>query len=353
MMSSIIPFFSIIMPVYNSEKYVGKAINSILKQSFRDFELIIVDDGSSDSSKDICGELALTDHRIILKETKDRDGVANVRNEGLKWVRGEYVTFVDSDDFIDNDIFELAYIKIKSYRPDVLKYACIEEYYNEFEHISGTKDIHLTEQYLEDQKAIRQKIIELEKLPLFGYVWNAFYCTKVLKEYGVQFDTELSVSEDFNFNLLFFNNVKKLYCLDKCAYHYAKRMNNSLSTKKNEDYYKIHFLKIKSLLEYYEKWNLLDNCTEQRIFWLYTRGIYSTISRKIEDGENYIEILQQIFTTPLHKKFTMISSSGLSFKEKLLMNELKKEHRFTIYLLCLLMNLIRNKLRIIFSRIKG
>ena len=99
------PFFSVLMPVYNSQKFLRRAVDSVLNQSFQDFELIIVDDCSTDGSADILQEYQQQDRRVVIAKTKANLGVANARNEGMKLVQGRFLTFVDSDDYIEPDLF--------------------------------------------------------------------------------------------------------------------------------------------------------------------------------------------------------------------------------------------------------
>ena len=96
------PQISIIVPVYNSEKYLGACIDSILSQSFRDIELILVDDGSRDSSSRICDDYAQKDGRVKVIH-KANGGVSAARNDGLDIAKGEYITFIDSDDWVERE----------------------------------------------------------------------------------------------------------------------------------------------------------------------------------------------------------------------------------------------------------
>ena len=112
------PSLSIIVPVYKVEKYLRKCVDSILAQTFRDFELILVDDGSPDNCGAICDEYATKDDRVKVLH-KENGGLSDARNKGLSVATGEYVGFVDSDDYIENDMYETLVNNIKKYDADV------------------------------------------------------------------------------------------------------------------------------------------------------------------------------------------------------------------------------------------
>lgn len=99
------PLISVVVPIYNVEKYLGKCIDSIINQTYKNLEIILVDDGSADSSYQLCKEYALKDSRIVVVQ-KENGGLASARNKGLEYIHGEYVGFVDSDDWIEPDTYE-------------------------------------------------------------------------------------------------------------------------------------------------------------------------------------------------------------------------------------------------------
>ena len=113
-----IPKVSIIIPVYNVEKYLNRCIKSILKQTFRDFELILVDDGSPDKCPQLCDDWCKKDKRIWVIH-KENGGQSSARNVGLEAARGEYIGFVDSDDWIEKDMLQLLYDSILKCRADI------------------------------------------------------------------------------------------------------------------------------------------------------------------------------------------------------------------------------------------
>ena len=109
---------SVIIPIYNSEKYLSKCISSVLEQTYKDLELILVDDGSTDNSLNICNDFAERDSRIVVVHQKNA-GVSAARNNGLKNAKGDFITFVDSDDYVENDWLELLFKAITEKNAEV------------------------------------------------------------------------------------------------------------------------------------------------------------------------------------------------------------------------------------------
>lgn len=124
------PFLSIVMPVYNAEKYLLEIFSSILGQTYENWELIVVNDCSTDSSRKICDEFSYQDKRIKVIHLSENKGAGNARNVGIQESKGEYITFVDADDAIDLKLYEKAVKAVKTYSVDVVVWGLIEEYYN-------------------------------------------------------------------------------------------------------------------------------------------------------------------------------------------------------------------------------
>ena len=118
------PVFSVIVPAYNSAEYINKCIESVLKQTYPDFELILVDDGSSDKTLSICGEYAEADERIRVIH-KENGGHTSARNEGLRTAVGEYVLFLDSDDWLGFDVLTFCHKEIEANNPDIIVYSIL------------------------------------------------------------------------------------------------------------------------------------------------------------------------------------------------------------------------------------
>ena len=133
---------SIIIPMYNAEKYIARCLESVINQSFNDIEIIIVNDGSTDKSLEICRKYAEVDERIVILN-KENNGVSVARNQGMNVATGEYVMFVDSDDWIDESMCQDLYKRISECNADICFCNNIKEYGNKSEYIDfgDSKDV--------------------------------------------------------------------------------------------------------------------------------------------------------------------------------------------------------------------
>lgn len=201
---------SVIVPVYNAEKSLKKCVESILKQTYTDFELILLNDGSKDSSLKICEEFAMQDDRVIVISHENR-GVAATRNIGLQLAKGQYVQFVDSDDYIEKNMMEKLVVCMDNTNADMVICGYTECSLN-------YKDIRLPE----IEKVI--KLVEIGKeYPtifekfLLNSPWNKLYKKEKLKE---GFPEDLSLGEDLIFNLHNMMNMEKVAFVKESFYNY-------------------------------------------------------------------------------------------------------------------------------------
>ncbi|WP_224393697.1 glycosyltransferase family 2 protein [Clostridium perfringens] len=217
------PEISIIVPIYNVEKYLSKCIDSILNQSFTNFELILVNDGSNDRSGIICDEYTLKDERIRVIHKKN-GGVSSARNSGISLALGKYIGFVDSDDYIKEEMYEILYNLCKKYKTDISICKLGRE-------INGT--------LINNEE--NGEIIELDNVnglkELFkGILYRFSLCNKLFKREcfrGVIFP-EGRIHEDLSTTYRLFANAKKSIYFDYVGYIYVKRENSILTTTYNE-----------------------------------------------------------------------------------------------------------------------
>lgn len=197
---------SVIVPIYNVEKYIGKCVDSIRNQDYPNIEIILVDDGSPDKSPQIIDEMASNDDRIKVIHEKN-GGVSSARNRGIAAATGEYIMFVDGDDWVDDD-----YV---SYFVDLIeKHGC---------DIGMDKNNYMVEKTMSADKSYRvsaEKAIEWIYLgTLFVAVWNKIYKTSLLRESGVLFNEEIWYGEGMLFNIECLQCVEEVAIGEKAVYH--------------------------------------------------------------------------------------------------------------------------------------
>lgn len=228
------PLVSIIIPVYNVELYLSKCIDSILAQSFTDWECILVDDGSKDKSGSICDNYALKDNRIKVIH-QNNSGVSIARQVGIDNVCGEYSIHIDPDDWIESNMLEELYNKAKSDDADMV----ICDY---FKHEGGVQQyINQRPNLLEPIKIIEQMLTTNMYPPLYGSCWNKLVRCSCFNSSDnlIRFEpNDLSLGEDVVFNCrLLMSTVHRVSYLNKAFYHYEVRSNSLCSTlEKNIGY---------------------------------------------------------------------------------------------------------------------
>lgn len=211
-----IPEISVIVPVYNVEKYLRRCVDSILAQTFTDFEVLLIDDGSTDNSGIICDEYALKDERIRVIH-KSNEGVSTARNCGIEKAVGKWISFIDSDDWVESNYCKVLFEEIED--NDLLYWGTIQEYEDLGRTIYCPKYICAN-----NRTSIEESILYLkqnnQKYEYFGFTWNKLFRTEILKKYHIRFIKGLTLKEDELFTSEYCRYIKTLKVLDKALYHY-------------------------------------------------------------------------------------------------------------------------------------
>ncbi len=231
------PKISVIIPVYNAEKYIRIAIQSILKQNFLDFEIICIDDGSIDNSLNICKEEARHDDRIIVLEQKNQ-GVSSARNKAIKTAKGKYIIFLDSDDYYADNSLNTMYNDIEEADIDAVIYNHFYDYNGKIIKRAGRLK---TGAYKFDD--VSKFILDDGTMTgiLFGSACGVIYRAKTLKDNKIYFNEQLSFNEDGIFNIEFLKQAPKfIYCGEKHLYAYRQYKSfNNLNIDKLQEKIKI------------------------------------------------------------------------------------------------------------------
>lgn len=227
---NIMPKVSVIIPVYNTEKYLHKCIDSILNQSFYDFELILIDDGSTDNCPIICDEFSKTDKRIKVIHQK-KQGVSSARNKGIEIATGEYIYFIDSDDFIESKLLEICLKKIENFDILVFNYNLINEKGNIYKFNKYPSNTYLTE---EDKFYFLINI--LLNTQIGAFVWNKLYKRQIIIDNNITFNSNLTFSEDLLFNLIYLLHTSNINCINQSFYNYRKKTSSIFNIDFYEEY---------------------------------------------------------------------------------------------------------------------
>ncbi|MCL1614945.1 glycosyltransferase [Bacteroides sp. ET71] len=212
------PKISVIVPVYNVEPYLRQCVDSILNQTFTDFELLLVDDGSTDCSGAICDEYANRDFRVKVFYTVNR-GVSAARNLGIDKASAEWVTFVDSDDFVESDYLEsldkgesceLSFVGISRYNIDNKSRQVLVKFHSEFIF----------------REQLGKKVVELDLLAV-GYACGKLYKKEIIDSNHIRFDERVRIHEDHLFYYDYLIYCQSIYLSDSICYNYTCQTNGT------------------------------------------------------------------------------------------------------------------------------
>lgn len=204
---------SIIVPVYKAEPYIHRCIDSILAQSYTDFELLLIDDGSPDSCGTICDEYAVQDSRVRVFH-KENGGVSSARNLGLDNARGEWIAFCDADDYVDFG-WLTAYGDVVTENMDLAIQGIF--YIKDNGEIEPKKLVPSIGTTLEDKRCL---VVELMSMGVYGYPVTKLFRRQIIEDNHIRFDVNSAFREDEQFFSQYLINVNSFMCIDKENYYY-------------------------------------------------------------------------------------------------------------------------------------
>lgn len=216
---------SVIVPIYKVEKYINECISSLVNQSLKNIEIILVDDGSPDNCPAICDEYANRYNNIKVIHKKN-GGLVSARKAGLRCCQGEYVTFVDGDDWVENDYYEKVFSEINSYQPDIISVNC------HFRKEDGKKaDIFCENFYtgMYERKMLEKEVFPelLSRPPFFSFgvipsLWSKIIRRDILINFMPNEPEEIKMGEDLAITLPCFLKAESVYFSDVCGYYYRQ-----------------------------------------------------------------------------------------------------------------------------------
>lgn len=254
---------SVIIPVYNVEKYLEKCVQSVINQTYKNLEIILVDDGSTDSSGKMCDEISKTDSRIKVIHKKN-GGISDTRNAALKIATGDYFGFVDSDDYIASDMFETLCNLLENNNSDISIVSFYEFYKNKLIGVRDSKNL----ENLSKLDAIKELLIDSK---IQSYTWNKLFKKELFN--NLEFPVGKNF-EDIATTLLLFERANKVTLLEEPKYYYVRRDDSIVGDRSYKTYMdyleviydKYFYLKDKyPEIEIYNAYNYLIN-----MIWVYS-----------------------------------------------------------------------------------
>lgn len=220
----VIPKVSVVVPVYNAEKYLKECLDSLVNQTLKDIEIICVNDGSTDNSLEILNEYANKNHRVRVIDQKNQ-GACIARNKGLSVALGEYIAFVDSDDYLELDAYEQAYKEAKSKNLDILSF--------------GWRGVPQETNWDKYKSSPKEKLFINDSVNAWFYcgiganvnIWNKLYKRSFLEESGVHFIEDLPCAQDLCFNILLFPRAKNIEFIPNKYYNYRRDSSGNITSK--------------------------------------------------------------------------------------------------------------------------
>lgn len=329
---------SVIVPVYNVEQYLKRCVNSILKQTEENIEIILVDDGSLDLCPQLCDEFAAKDNRIKVIH-QENVGLGMARNSGLEIASGEFVMFVDSDDYIIPNAIEILYHIAKKNNADTV----LAGYYRK--NITKINECFLPfkdECFEGKAEIINNILINMLGSPPDYYddiflkrsVWGNLYSLKLLKKNNILFCSERKfISEDLIFDIEYYPNTNKVAVSNKLIYYYCVN-GESLTLSYNKDRFNKQIVLFHELKRRAKKLNLnIDERLDRSFIGNARQCIYSEVEHC-----NPIQAMKGISLICKNKELKKIlktyHSSAMPFRQKVFQVLMQMNFTFGIYLLC-------------------
>lgn len=348
------PKISIIIPVYNIEKYIAACLDSLINQTMKDIEIICVNDGSPDGSPEILNQYAQKDERVIVLNQSNQK-VSYTRNNGMKLASGEYILFVDGDDWLELNACEVLYDYAKKYNTDVVMFSCRLEYANKtlFKYAFEQDFIEFTGEeckilHRRHAGMIGAELTSPEKQDYLCSACTKLYKKDIIDKYNLSFYdiTKIGSYEDGLFNLFYFKYVQKAVYIKKPFYHYRKD-NESSNTSNHKPNLSGQWDHLFDIMESYIAENQMDDDFKQGLqnriaLGMIGLGINCIISDK--KATRKIKELRRLLASPRYvKAVKQLSVGHMAVHWKVFFICAKLRLSLAVYLLLIVMNKLRGK----------
>ncbi len=346
---------SVIMPVYNVENYLDKAVESVLGQTYGNLELILVDDRSPDNCSRKCDEWAARDIRVKVIHKPVNEGLGLARNTGMQLAQGHYIMFMDSDDWIEDGMLEGMLKAATAHNSDIVICGYSQDYADKAGNVNYSVRVSIPELKADGRQAVLKAAIEIDYAKLFSFAWNKLYSANLIKRNGCLF-TKTKLIEDFLFNIVVFGYTERITVISEIFYHYIKPLHSTLLSAFCENYQEIIDLRFVKAQEILAEAGVYKGRTRSMLCFIYVKHIFARLERdcwpesKMRLIERYEAVTKMLLLEPVKEAVCFSKSYSTS---GLLMNfVLKTKNAFIITVGAKLLWLVKNKLPRLFNVIK-
>lgn len=341
---------SVIIPVYNSENFIERCIDSVLKQTYKNIEVILINDGSEDNSGKICESYLKKDERVRV-EHQSNLGVSTARNQGIKISRGHYIQFVDSDDYIDKDMIKNL---INEFDRDTDLVMCGYRSLNIDTSTNVNKIISKTfkKKHLEKKEFLNSFYKYLESMYI-NYIWNKLYLAEIIREHQISFNPTMSLGEDLVFNLDYLEYCQKIILIEDVLYNYVKNNSESITSVFNKNMYtdkELMYSTIRHFLIQNDAYNENNKITVEK---RYIRSTVASINQFFHRDANYTNkdlrklINRVVMNNQINKSILYFNES--SFQNKLIGRLIKGKKVSVLIYYFKIVNWMQNNMTLVYE----
>ncbi len=286
------PLVTIAVAAYNVEKFIRKGMDFVFAQTYSNVEIILVDDGSTDSTSDICDELKL-EHNNLTVIHKKNGGLGSARNTGIEHAHGKYIYFFDVDDAISPDLIEYNVYISEKYKSQLNIFSFHVLNYNDPK--DNGEDIVLEERFINDNEILKK--VYCDKL-LFtkhgnGFVWNKFYLLSFIKDNKLKFGNQ-KIQQDEPFNMQLYPILKRVYISSKVLYKYFIYSSGNNGTRFLMDKFEIVTEVFYKFINFYNVWEIKDKRVLDYIYNRYWNNIIQSLTSNMIHKDNPMKYSEKI-----------------------------------------------------------
>lgn len=336
---------SIIIPMHNAEKTIEKTINSVLNQKYEQYEIILIDDASTDNTVEICNKIKEQNNKKMIKILLiEKSGPSKARNEGIKIASGKYIMFLDADDYYENNMLEIMYNKVKANNDTLV--CC--NFYEVYQNGNKRSAKFITDYEVKGKENLYKGIEYLQENFKFNTLWNKIYFKNIIDKHHINFDENINMGEDYKFNITYCNHINSIQYIEQCLYNYVISQESLCATYDKTNEFERRIKNINHNKEMFEE----NNYPLDYIYNKYISAIIGTIEVLISiQGIKLKEKLEKIKTYANYREIKETIHKDFKVKKEniLIYNLLKKNNYIFVYLYVLL----RTKLKKIIYKLKG